>query len=317
MKHFVISILAAAAVMPLAAQQAPATTAPPAATPQQTIVATVNGEAITQEKLDQLYGRLSTLGRDQYNKNGGKAAFLENYLRKRLLVQEAIKSGFDKRPDVQADMEASKESTLFDRYVRDVVAGQVVSEEQIRKYYDEHPEELKTQEQVHARHIIIMAGGGGPHPKDGEQALEMIGKIAAELRSQNVIPPGIEPETANRLVMAHFADAAKKYSEDDSAAQGGDLGWQGRGAFDKDFEEAAFNLRKGTISGIIRTKFGYHLIAVEDKKPAGIEPFEDAKPTIREYLMTQHAAEVVEAVTRLTNELRSASKITVYTDRIR
>ncbi len=167
-----------------------------------------------------------------------------------------------------------------------------------------------------ARHILIMVGGG-PHPKDETQAREMIEKIAAELHGQNVFPPGIEPETATRLVMAHFAEAAKKYSEDGTAPLGGDLGWQGRGIFDKDFEDAAFTVRKGTVSGIIKTKFGFHLIAIEDKKPAGMASLEDMKPSIREFLMTQHAAEVVAAVTRLTNELRSTSKIAVYPENIK
>jgi peptidyl-prolyl cis-trans isomerase C len=318
MKRFVISILAAAAAMPLVAQQpsAAGNTAAKAEAPPQKIVANINGESITAEKLDQLYSLLSAKGRDQYNKNGGKSAFLDNYVGKRLLVQEAIKRGFDKRADVQADMDASKESTLFDRYVRDVVAEQIVSNEQVQKFYDEHPDEFKTPEQVHARHILIMVGGG-PHPKDETQAREMIEKIAAELHGQNVFPPGIQPETATRLVMAHFADAAEKYSEDGTAQLGGDLGWQGRGVFDKDFEDAAFTVRKGTVSGIIKTKFGFHLIAIEDKKAAGMESFEDAKPTIREYLMTQHAAEVVGAVKQLTNELRATSKITVYTENIK
>jgi EpsD family peptidyl-prolyl cis-trans isomerase len=314
MKRFVISILAAATVMPLSAQQAPAAAPQPA--PAQKIVANINGESITAEQLNQLYNRLSEQGRLQYNRNGGKAAFLDNYIGKRLLVQEAIKSGFDKRPEVKADMEASKEATLFDRFVRDVVAEAIVSDEQIRKYYDEHPDDFKTEEQVHARHILIMVGGG-PHPKEDTQAREMIEKIAAELHGQNIFPPGIEPEVANRLVMVHFADAAQKYSEDGTAQIGGDLGWQGRGAFDKDFEDAAFGIRKGTVSGIIKTKYGYHLIAIEDKRPAGMESFDDVKSAIREYLMTQHAAEVVQIVTRLTNELRSTSKIAVYTENIK
>lgn len=312
MNRFALSIIAAAAALPAFAQQAPA--AAPAAPPPK-VVASINGEVITQEKLDQLWNRLGTQARGQYEQTGGKAALLENYLRKRLLVQEALKSGFDKRQEVQADMEASKESTLFDRYVRDVVADRIVPPQDVRKYYDEHPEEFQVGEKVHARHIIVMAGNG-PGGKTDAQAREQIERVALELRQQNVVPAGTSPEVAARLMLAHFADAAKKYSEDGSGQEGGDLGWAGRGTYDPAFEEAAFNLRKGTMSGVIKSSFGYHLILVEDKKPAGLEPFEVAQRGIREFLIGQHQAEVIQAVTALTNELRSSSKINVYTENI-
>ena len=153
---------------------------------QITTVAEVNGETISAQKLDQLYARLSTPMREQYEKVGGKSAFLENYLRKRLLIQEALKSGFDKRPDVQADMEASKESTLFDRYVRDVVSSRIVTEEAARQYYDGHQSDFETPERLHVRHIVITASPTGPQARTKEQALEIIKRVATQLREANV-----------------------------------------------------------------------------------------------------------------------------------
>jgi parvulin-like peptidyl-prolyl isomerase len=158
----------------------------------------------------------------------------------------------------------------------------------------------------------------GPGGKSDAQAKELLEKVAADLRQQNVFPGGTAPEVANRLVLAHFADAAKKYSEDPGSAElGGDLGWAERGKFDPAFDDAAWSLRKGTISGIIKSSFGYHLIAVEDKKAAGVESFEEAQPKIREYLMTQHAADVVDAVSKLIAELRRSSNVNVYKENIR
>jgi peptidyl-prolyl cis-trans isomerase C len=317
MKRSFLLLAAAVSVLPLAAQTAATTPAPAAvAAPQPKLVASINGEVITQEKLDQLYMRLGTQTRTQYDQNGGKQAFLENYLRKRLLVQEAIKAGFDKRPDVQADLEAAKESALFDRYVRDVVSQAIVPDTEIRKYYDENQEQFKTPEMVRVSHIIIIPNGAGPKPKTDAQAQELIQQAAAELRTQNVVPAGTDEETAARLVESHFAAVAKKYSEDVSAQSGGDLGWNPKGVFDKDFEDAAFNLRPHMISGVIKSRFGYHLILANGRKPAGVEPFEEARPTIREFLMTQHQAEVVEAVARMTNDLRTHSNIRVYPENI-
>ncbi|HWS70472.1 MAG TPA: peptidylprolyl isomerase, partial [Thermoanaerobaculia bacterium] len=203
----------------------------------------------------------------------------------------------------------------FDRYVRDVVAERIVPPQDVRKYYDEHQDEFQVGEKVHARHILVMANNG-PGGKTDAQAREIIEQVALQLRQQNVVPAGTAPDVASRLMLAHFADAAKKYSEDGSAQSGGDLGWAGRGAYDPAFEEAAFNLRKGTMSGIVKSAFGYHLILVEDKKPAGVEPFEAAQRGIREFLIGQHQAEVIQAVTALTNELRASSKINVYNENI-
>jgi len=83
---------------PVASQTPPAQSAA-TATDAQKAVAVVNGETITVEKLNRMYLNLNAQMRKQYDDNGGKGAFLENYIRKRLLIQEAIKAGFDKRPE--------------------------------------------------------------------------------------------------------------------------------------------------------------------------------------------------------------------------
>jgi peptidyl-prolyl cis-trans isomerase C len=284
----------------------------------QKVVAVVNGETITLQKLDQMYARMGAQLRQQYEKAGGKMAFLDNYIKKRLLIQEAIKAGFDKRPEIQADMEAAKEATIFDRYVRDVVSNNVLKDTAARQYYDEHPDEFATPERLHVRHIVITAMQTGPNAKSKEQALERIKALAAQLHESNFVTRTIkDPKAAEQLRVNQFKQLARQYSEDASGENGGDLGWLIKGQLDPDFEAAAWNLKIGIPSGIVETKFGYHLILVDDKQPAGTEPFSDAKASIREYLMTQHAAEVMETVGRLTNELRSKSKVAIYPENIR
>lgn len=301
------------AAFPLAGQQQPAAPIPDAQKP----VAVVNGETITAQKLDQLYDRLGTQMKEQYEKAGGKTAFLENYLRKRLVIQEAIKAGFDKRPDVQADMEAARESALFDRYVRDVVSAGVVPEAAIREYYDQHKDEFATQEKIHVRHIVVTASNTGPGAKSKETALEMIKKIASSLHALNASSRVANPAAGAQLRINQFAQLARQNSEDASAPSGGDLGWLTRGQLDPDFEAAAFALPVGIPSGIVETQFGYHIILVDAKQPAGTEPFEQARPKVREFLMTQRAADVMQTLTRLTNELRAHSKVALYPENIR
>ncbi|MEK6374431.1 MAG: peptidylprolyl isomerase [Acidobacteriota bacterium] len=313
-RTLLLSIVALA--LPLAAQQTPApAAATPAPAPKQAAI--VNGEVITAEKLDHLWNNMSVGIRDQYEKSGGKQAFLENYLRKRLVLQEAIKSGFDKRPDVITDMEAARESALFDRYVRDVVAAPFVSEADIKTYYQEHAEEFAMPERVHARHIVVTPQEAGPATKTKEQALERIKLIAADLVAHNLDVRRAESGSAARLRLTYFAEAARKYSEDGSASSGGDLGWKAKGELDPAFEEAAWNLQPGMMSGVIETQYGYHIIMVEERQPAGTEPYEIVRPGVREYLLTQKATEVMTAVNKLTNELRMTSKVTLFPENVK
>jgi peptidyl-prolyl cis-trans isomerase C len=309
MRRIVLAPLIAV-VLPMFAQ---APQQQPATLPQaQKPVAIVNGEVITAEKLDRLYDHIGAQMRAQYARNGGKAAFLETYLRKRLVIQEAIKAGFDKRPDVQAEFEAAKESALFDRYVRDVVAAPIVTDAEIRQYYDQHPDDFVTPEQVKVRHIVV-----GPRARNKEEAQTAIGQIASELHAQNAAVKSADPVAAAQMRVRNFAEMARQYSQDGSAESGGDLGWVNRGQLDPTFEEAAFQMKKGVTSGVIQTNFGYHVIFVEDTKPTGRESFEAAKPSIREFLMNQHAADVMSAVTKLTNELKANSKIALQPENIR
>src|SRR5438874_335220 len=136
--------------------------------------------------------------------------------------------------------------------------------------------------------------------KTKKQALEIMKRLAAQLHDVNVGTLKLgDKKAAAQLRISQFAQMARQYSEDASAQSGGDLGWLTKGQLDPDFETAAWNLPIGMPSGIVETKFGYHLILVEEKEPAGTEPFEHAKASIREFLMTQRASDVMQTVSRL------------------
>lgn len=303
------SIMAAAALF-IAAGAFAQNAAPAKSAEQEKIAAVVNGETITRARLDAMYNSLGSQMRAQYERSGGRMAFLENYVAKRLLIQEAMKSGFDKRADVQASLEAAKESALFDRYVRDVVAAGIVSEADVRKYYDEHKSDFGIPESAKVRHIVISWNN-----KTKPDAMERIKLVATEIRAGAPSVRDAAPKNT-RILMSRFSEAARRYSEDGVAQSGGDLGWVKRGALDPTFEEAAFSMKPMTMSGIVESQFGYHLIFVEDKKPAATEPYDDARSGIREFLMAQRAADVMGSVKRLTNELRASSKVAYYPENV-
>jgi parvulin-like peptidyl-prolyl isomerase len=322
MKRLLLPILALLAALPLAAQQsATAQVAPIAAADR--IVATINGETITSGELDQLYSRLGTQMRDGYEQSGGKEAFLENYLRKRLLIQEAIKASFDKKPDVKAELAAARESALFDRYIRDVVAAPIVTEKAMRDYYDSHKSEFAVPEKFKVRHIVATPTPGavmnssGNKAQNEREAQAKIARIQGELHTDpRMEAQSINPVARRQAVLNAFAQKAAQYSEDASAPKGGDLGWVTKGQLDPTFEEAALNLQVGIVSGMIKTQFGYHLILVEARKAGGTASFEASRARIREALMAQGAADVMQSVTKLTNELRGQSKISVHPENI-
>lgn len=302
MKRHLLSALALTVALPLVAQ----TAAPAAQAEAEKIVAVVNGEKITKEKLDQLWFRVGAKMRKQYEKTGGKQAFLDNYIRKRLVLQEALKAGFDKRSNVQMEMEAAKESAMFDLYIRDVVAEEYVNEDQVREYYEAHKSDFAVKEKAHVRHIVITAKDTGPIRRSREQAMAIIGNVMAELH----------PYRAQAGFGARFAEAARKYSEDGVREQGGDLGWVEKGLLDPKFEEVAWALRPGTMSGIVETPFGLHLIFLEGKQGESTEAYNQARADIREFLMAQNAAKVMETVNRLTGELRTNSKVSVFPENL-
>ena len=293
--RFILPLIAL--VLPLAAQEAvkPVSEGDKA-------VATINGEVITAARLDQLWSRVPAQTKNQYKAN--------NYIGKRLLVQEALKHGFDKRPEVQSDIEAAKESTLFDRYVRDVVAAPIVTDAEAHKFYEQNPDNFKVPEKIKARHIVMLANPAGPNGKTKEQALVEIQKVDVLLHPYFHGSQG-DGAAGKAARLRKFAELAAQYSDDGSAQQGGDLGWVEKGTLDPQFEEAAFNLHVETLSGVVETSY------VEDKQPAGIQPFDEVSSEIHEFLMAQHSAEVVNAVQRLTTDLRTASRVAVYPENIR
>ena len=309
MNRFIIAAaIAVAAVSANAQTENPANTAMP---DDQKIVAVINGETITAGKLDTMYNALPPQMRAQLEHAGGKMAFLDTYVQRRLLIQEAIKSGFDRKPDVQAAMESARDQALFDRYVRDVVAAPVVTDAEIRKYYDDHKSEFAVPESAKIRHIVI-SWNNKPKP----DAFDIIKRVATEIRVG--MPTASEPSPEQqKLLVARFAQAARRYSEDGVASIGGDLGWVAKGSLDKNFEEAAFHLQPMTMSGIVESQFGYHVILVEAKKPAGTQPLDEVKSDIRDFLLAQKSADVLGAVNRLTNELRVTSKLSFYPENVK
>ncbi|MBZ5646453.1 MAG: peptidyl-prolyl cis-trans isomerase [Acidobacteriia bacterium] len=154
-----------------------------------------------------------------------------------------------------------------------------VTREDLQRYYNEHKEEFRVQDEVNVRHILIAT----PDAKD-EKAVAAARKKAEDVLKQ--VKAG-----------GDFAALAKKNSEDPgSKDNGGSLGWVGRGRTVKEFEQAAFALDKGATSGIVQSSFGFHIIRADDKRSAHLQSFDEVKSQIEPLVKRQKAQRDAEQV---------------------
>ena len=188
-----------------------------------------------------------------------KAALAQNKLN-----EEVLRGVFSRNMSIQAFVE------------KEVVKGVVVSDAEVHDFYTGNKDKFESPEQAHARHILVAVN---------EKADEKT-RLAGKAKADDLL--------AQLQAGANFEELAKKSSDCPSAPQGGDLGFFGRGQMVPEFDAAAFALKPGELSGVVTTKFGYHIIRVEEKKDAGLVPEAEAAPKIREYLTAQKTGTAVE-----------------------
>ena len=160
-----------------------------------------------------------------------------------------------------------------------------LGEGDLRTYYKENVSQMAGKEERRASHILINATKDAP-AADRAKAKGRAEELLAQVRKSP----------------ASFAELAKKYSDDKgSAVAGGDLNFFGRGAMVKPFEDAAFALKKGEISDVVESDFGYHIIELTDIKTPRQPSFEELRSTMEAELRQQQAqrkfAEIAESFT--------------------
>lgn len=165
-----------------------------------------------------------------------------------------------------------------------------VTDADAKNFYDKNIEKFKYPDQVRASHILIVANqkelealvnaeNKGKELTDAERKALMDKKLDEKRRTIEEIHKELSKD------LTKFAKIAKEKSEDPgSAVKGGDLGFFPKGRMVKDFEDVAFSLKPNTLSGIVRSQYGYHIILVTDRKAAGQEPYEKVKDSIKAYL---------------------------------
>jgi peptidyl-prolyl cis-trans isomerase C len=188
------------------------------------------------------------------------------------------------RSDAKIDMSISK---MMDA---EVTKEPPPTDAQVREFYDKNPDKFKQDEAIRASHILFRV------PENADAATK---KTALD-QAQSVLQQA--------RAGADFAELAKKYSADGSAQQGGDLNFFTRGQMVPAFDQAAFALKPGEISGVVTTQFGYHIIKLTERRPASTVPFEQVSERIKEYLIDQQKQQKGQA---FIDSLKQKAKIEV------
>ena len=187
-----------------------------------------------------------------------------------------------------------------------------VSDAEAKKFYDENVAKFKYPEKVRASHILISANPVEieevitSDPKNKEFKPEEIkAKVNEELNARKAKADKLYNEAKANI--DGFAKLAKDNSDDTTTAvKGGDLGFFAKEEMVPEFSKAAFAQRPNTVSPVVKSQYGYHIILVTDRMEAGQEPFEKAKTEIKDYLTNQKQLKLLDD---LTESLKKNAKI--------
>ncbi len=153
-------------------------------------------------------------------------------------------------------------------------SGVSITDKQIKDYYEENKEMFRQEKEVSARHILLKVDRNAS--EEEERKVREKAKMVLEKARKG----------------EDFPKLAKKYSEGPTAQKGGDLGYFSEGRMVKPFEEAAFKMKKGEISELVRTQFGYHIIKVEDVKEERARTLDEVREEIRKTLTNMAATDL-------------------------
>lgn len=166
-----------------------------------------------------------------------------------------------------------------------------ISDAQLKAQYDKNIQDYQVPNRVHVEHVLLST------VRKTDAEVEELKKRADDILAQ-------------AKKGANFEDLAKKYSEDPGTKdKGGDLGWIIQGQTVPEFERAAFSLPKGSISDVIKTQYGFHIIKIIDKESAHTKSFDEVKDSIRAPLiLTQADQQAGDIADKLSREIRQSNK---------
>lgn len=247
------------------------------------VVAKVGSDTIRQSELKLLMDEIRARDSQKLTTVAERQQYLENMIEQKMMAAEARRLGLDQNPDVKLRIRHWVDILLAQAYYEQLREKVALSPDDLQAYYDTHPHAFETPEEIHVKHIIVA----------NQEAAE---KAMAELDTGRP-----------------FEAVAQEMNMDASKARGGDIGWYPRGRLVPEFEVAAFALQKGEVSDIVQTRYGFHIIKLEDRRASILKPYEE----VREDVRLQATREIVERQ-RKENlaRLRKERNVQVFTEAI-
>jgi peptidyl-prolyl cis-trans isomerase C len=213
-------------------------------------------------------------------------------VRKQFPSEEAFKQAMAERKVTEQTL---REDTRLDLLISKMLEAEIapkltVDAKKVSDFYAQNPDRFNQPESVHASHILLRFPDG------------------ADAAAKKTIRGEADGLMAKIKAGADFAALAKEHSQDGSAAQGGDLGFFTRGQMVPSFETAAFALPPGGVSEVVESEFGYHIIKVQEKRPARTVPLVEVSEQIEGYLKDQERQQRTEG---FVESLKAKSKVDI------
>lgn len=220
------------------------------------VLARFDGQTITK---DEFLKKVETLPKAlQKVAMSKKEDLIEDMASEHFLLQEAERQGLAKEMDVKELLEKAHQKIIIAKLVEKEVDKKIVtSEDEIAQYYEFHKEEFTTPLLLNASHILL---------KTEEEAAA----------AKALLDTGLD-----------FEEVAKQKSTDVTAQRGGDLGYFQQGQFVPEFERVAFALKVGEVSAPVQSRFGYHIIRLNDRVEPKIREFRSVKKVVEERLINE------------------------------
>ena len=228
-------------------------------------IATVNGVAVPQARAEFMMQQQAQRGAPDNEQM--RKAVREELINREVLAQEAQRTGAARVPEVQTQLDMLRQEILVQYYLRDFARKNPISEAEIQKEYDRAKAQHGDKE-YKARHILV---------ETEDQAKGLIGELKKG---------------------AKFDELASKNSKDTGSAQrGGDLDWNVPATFDKQFSDAMVKLEKGKYSEApVKTRFGFHIIQLDDVRPAKFAALGEVRPRIQQMLVQNKIEELIKGL---------------------
>ncbi len=250
---------------------------------QDKVLATVANKSITLKDFKHKLSRLPSYYKGMAEKN--KKNLLDDIIVEALFLEDAVRKGVDRDKEVREVMDEAKKKIIIAKFIKTEVDDKVnISEDEVKKFYEEHKSSFKAPEMWRASHILVASEG------EAKEIMDELSKGKS------------------------FEELAKEKSIDATASRGGDVGYFRKAQVIPEFEKVCFDLKVGETSGIVHTQFGYHIIKLTAKLDEAVESYLEAKPMIENELKLKKRGELFD---KLVNDLKNKYRVNVEDDAAR